>query len=461
MLDYQADEVVILDISSKSQSVSKKISRIDLEHQASDQDGLEALLKENVDWLLYPLAVGGGIRTLEHANKLVSLGADKVVLNSALRDNRQLLKDCSDSLGSQAVVVSLDVVESGESFEIYNHRTGTVIKEKDILLRQIEEAQSLGCGELLINNVSRDGKRQGFNEELLEIVAKNSSVPVIVAGGAGSHQDFKEAISKGVSAVAASNFFHSHELSYPKLKNELAKIAPIRDFLGPSKHIARERFDTDLSPIKLVNGRIEKAELMSTDYGAHYLNSETEFMRCSSCLYPIHSATSLSFDSRKICSGCSRANDFKSQKKSGAVGKAKLRTILTEGMKSKEARPYDCVIAVSGGKDSYFQTHFVKNELGLNPLLVTYDANNWTPTGRENMERMSSVFSVDHEIIAPPSDLLSKMNLLGLILMGDMSWHAHVGIFTAPMRVAVEKKIPFAADSGMVTIVSVSSNSKS
>jgi hypothetical protein len=81
--------------------------------------------------------------------------------------------------------------------------------------------------------------------------------------------------------------------------------------------------------------------------------------------------------------------------------------------------------------------------LGLNPLLVTYDANNWTPSGRENMERMAELFSVDHEIVTPPPELLAKMNLLGVLLMGDMSWHAHVGIFTSPMKIAVEKGIPF------------------
>ena len=443
MLDYQADEVIILDITSNSQSVSNKISRLDLEHQGSKEVGLESILKENVDWLLYPLSVGGGIRTLEQANNLVSSGADKVVLNSSLRANRQLVKECSAHLGSQALVVSLDVVETADNFVIYDHTTRSVLQEPDSLLRQIEDAQSLGCGELLVNNVSRDGMRNGFNEELLEIVVRNSSVPVIVAGGAGSHNDFGKAIAKGVSAVAASNFFHSNELSYPKLKRDLAKIAPVRNFGEPSKRITRERFDIDLSPVEIFNSRIERAELLAADYGKHFPDKRKRFARCKSCLYPIHSATSLSFDSKSICSGCSRVTDFKLRNKSGALGESKLRTILNEGLRSTDNRPYDCVIAVSGGKDSYFQTHFIKNELGLNPLLVTYDANNWTPTGRKNMERMSSVFSVDHEIIAPPTNLLSKMNLLGLILMGDMSWHAHVGITTSPMKVAVERNIPF------------------
>jgi N-acetyl sugar amidotransferase len=100
------------------------------------------------------------------------------------------------------------------------------------------------------------------------------------------------------------------------------------------------------------------------------------------------------------------------------------------------------VICVSGGKDSYFQTHFFTRELGLNPLLVTYYGNNYTPTGERNLRRMAEVFDVDHIIYTPGIDLLKKLNRLGFIIMGDMNWHNHIGIATLPLRIAVQNKIP-------------------
>ncbi|MDC1075681.1 N-acetyl sugar amidotransferase [Litorivicinus sp.] len=442
MLDYQVDEVVILDITYSNRSISKKISRLDLAEQETPANGLEALMRQNSSWLCYPLALGGGIKTLAQAKKLVSLGADKVVLNAALNDNKTLVHECAESLGSQALVVSIDVIESESGFEVFDYRTSSVIQKSHGLLNQIEEAQNLGCGELLINNVSRDGTRRGFNLNLIELVSKYASIPVICAGGAGAISDFRDAILTGVSAVAASNFFHSNELSYPKLKQALVESVPVRPFVSVSKYISREKNYTNVTPRKFVSARIETAEILSRDYGKYFQKMGQAFTRCDSCLYPINSATSLAFTSG-TCSGCSKSQEYNAQERSSALGEEKLEKILKEGLADRKSRAHDCVVAVSGGKDSYFQTHYVKNVLGLNPLLVTYDANNWTSTGRKNLERMSHVFSVDHEIVAPAPTLLSKMNLLGLIMMGDMSWHAHVGIFTVPMKVAVDRGIPF------------------
>jgi N-acetyl sugar amidotransferase len=100
------------------------------------------------------------------------------------------------------------------------------------------------------------------------------------------------------------------------------------------------------------------------------------------------------------------------------------------------------VIAVSGGKDSYFQTHVVKHVLGLNPLLVTYNGNNWTDVGWRNMLRMKEVFGVDHVLVSPSVETLKKLNRLAFVVMGDMNWHAHVGIMTAPVEVAAQHRIP-------------------
>ena len=100
------------------------------------------------------------------------------------------------------------------------------------------------------------------------------------------------------------------------------------------------------------------------------------------------------------------------------------------------------MIGVSGGKDSYYQVHFVKEKLGLNPLLVTYNGNNFLPDGWENLMRMKEVFKVDHVIVSPSVDMLIRLNRLGFVKCGDMNWQNHCGIFTQPMKIACEMNIP-------------------
>ena len=116
------------------------------------------------------------------------------------------------------------------------------------------------------------------------------------------------------------------------------------------------------------------------------------------------------------------------------------RTIEDGSRRNKSS--YDCIIPVSGGKDSYFQVHTIKRKLGYNPLLVTYHGNNYTTVGWRNLSRMKEVFDVDHIIIRPPLETLIKLNRLGFIVMGDMNWHAHMGITTVPVQIAAEHNIP-------------------
>ena len=111
-------------------------------------------------------------------------------------------------------------------------------------------------------------------------------------------------------------------------------------------------------------------------------------------------------------------------------------------MENKSTSNYDCIIPVSGGKDSYYQTHQIVKEFGLKPLLVTYDGNNYLPEGIENRDRMRHVFDVDHLIFGPSVKSLIELNKQCFKIMGDMNWHAHCGINTYPFQVAVNFKVP-------------------
>ena len=115
---------------------------------------------------------------------------------------------------------------------------------------------------------------------------------------------------------------------------------------------------------------------------------------------------------------------------------------LLNERKNQNEDSYDCIVSVSGGKDSYYQVHYVKEILNLKPLLVTYNGNNYSKVGWENLMNMREVFDCDHIIVSPSIKHLIKLNKIAFIVMGDMNWHNHMGIYTTAPRIAVQQKIP-------------------
>ena len=158
---------------------------------------------------------------------------------------------------------------------------------------------------------------------------------------------------------------------------------------------------------------------------------------CTRCVLPSSAATPVNFDSEGVCSACRVAEEKQSIDWEERFGY--LRELVEE---YRSPGNYDLIIPVSGGKDSYFQTHTAVKELGLKPLLVTYHGNNYLPEGEYNLHRMREVFDCDHLIFRPGIDVLVKMNRIGFRLQGDMNWHNHCGIFTVPIQVAVRYKVP-------------------
>lgn len=159
---------------------------------------------------------------------------------------------------------------------------------------------------------------------------------------------------------------------------------------------------------------------------------------CSNCVYP-QIAVFLTLEDDGRCSGC-RVNARKPRIDWEERGR--MLEEIFEAHRSIDGSNYDCIIPVSGGKDSYFQAHVVREVYGLNPLLVTYHGNNYLPEGEHNLNRMREVFGVDHHVFRPSVDLLIRMNLAGFKVQGDMNWHGHCGIVTYPVQVAVKLGIP-------------------
>lgn len=181
---------------------------------------------------------------------------------------------------------------------------------------------------------------------------------------------------------------------------------------------------------------------------------------CARCLYPENAKPAIIFDDEGICSGC-RYHESRSRidwEKREAV----LRDFLIlEKQKAREAgQKYDCIIPVSGGKDSHYQVHLIKNIYGLNPLLVTFNHCYNTPLGVRNLRNMVKKFRCDLIRFSANLESVRKISRYMLKTVGDLTWHYHAGIRTLPFQVAVQYNIPliiwgehgFAELTGMFTL---------
>jgi N-acetyl sugar amidotransferase len=152
------------------------------------------------------------------------------------------------------------------------------------------------------------------------------------------------------------------------------------------------------------------------------------------------SAVASSFNEKQICSACEYHDVYESLSDQDWSQRKKIFEKILEENKSNSN--YDCIIPVSGGKDSYFQTHKIVEEFNLKPLLVTYDGNNYLEEGIYNRDKMRELFDADHIVFGPSVKSLIKLNKHCFKVMGDMNWHAHCGIFTYPFQIAEKFEIP-------------------
>jgi imidazoleglycerol phosphate synthase cyclase subunit len=434
---WNVDELVILDISRGDEG--HDLRRDDLEQQYQGDTAVD-VLREISKVCFMPLTFGGRIRSLDDIAERLNAGADKVTLNTAALVSPELVAQASRRFGAQCIVVSLDAKRHADgSYEVFadGARVATGRSPAD----WAREFERLGAGEILLNSIDRDGSALGYDLELVQSVTAAVGIPVIALGGVGRYEHFPEAIAKGrASAAAAANIFHFFELSYAHAKQAcLDRGLPMRPSVLGSRWLPREpQYDRAAA-----NARIEE-RLCRAREGDFTAASQRPrpITWCRRCTYPSISAAPMEYDEHGICSGC-RMAEVKDAIPAGEWARRRaLLGEIVERYRCRDGSRYDCVIGVSGGKDSYFQTHVIKNELGLNPLLVTYNGNNWTDVGWRNMLRMKEAFNVDHVLVSPSIEVLKKLNRLAFTIMGDMNWHGHVGIMTTPVRVAAQYGIP-------------------
>lgn len=434
--NWNVDELVLLDISTGEDF--HDLRRDDLQIQYEGTTAAD-VLRQVSKVCSIPFTVGGRIRDLEDIGKRLRAGAEKVTLNTQAVATPGLITEAAKRFGAQAIAVSIDAkLKDGGGYEVYTHG-GKKPTGLDVAA-WAREVERLGAGEILLNSIDRDGSGQGYDLALIKSVTGAVNIPVVACGGVGKYEHFAPAVQDaGASAAAAANIFHFWELSYPFAKKAMIDAGlPMRPIEFANEYFPREpQYDNAERDRKIAR----RVEMSNTP-----LPSDTERRApprwCKRCVYPAINAAPMEFDENGVCTGCTMA-DVKSATMTMAEWKRRTE-VLRELLDKYRSRTggYDCVIAVSGGKDSYFQTHVIKEVFGLKPLLVTYNGNNWLPAGWHNMNRMREVFDVDHFLCSPSVTTLKKLNRLAYLIMGDMNWHGHIGITTTPVQVAVKYDIP-------------------
>jgi cyclase len=208
-----ADELMFLDITASHEGRGAMLD----------------VIARTAEVCFMPLSVGGGVRDVAGARRLLRAGADKVGINTAAVEDPDLVAACADAFGSQAVVVAIDARRTGDGrWEVFTYggRRAAGLDVVDHARRAVEK----GAGEILLTSMDADGAKTGYDIDLLGAVTKAVTVPVIASGGAGSAAHMVDAIRRGgADAVLAASIFHFGDVSIAEVKNAMrAAGIPVR-----------------------------------------------------------------------------------------------------------------------------------------------------------------------------------------------------------------------------------------
>ena len=199
-----ADEVCFLDISASPEGRS---TLVDVVARTADQ-------------VFAPLTVGGGVRSIQDAERLLLAGADKIAINTAAIRTPQLIADISARFGNQAIVVAVDAKRVGSGWKVFSN--GGRTPEGLDVLEWCRRCADLGAGELLVTSMDRDGTGKGYDLELIREIATSVSIPVIASGGVGKLEDLADGLLAGADAVLAASIFHFGTHTIGEAKRHLA-----------------------------------------------------------------------------------------------------------------------------------------------------------------------------------------------------------------------------------------------
>jgi imidazole glycerol-phosphate synthase subunit HisF len=196
---------------------------IDINATKEGREPNYSVIREMAQSCFMPLSVGGGVHHIDTVGKLLSIGADKVVFNSACVENIDLIVSASERYGNQCVIASVDTrKEVDGSYGVYIY--GGTEKVSDDVVKFVEGLVEAGAGEIFLNSIDTDGTMRGYDVELLRIVSEAITVPVIGCGGAGEPDHFVEAMrGGGVDALSAASIFHYTQHTPLEIRQKLSE----------------------------------------------------------------------------------------------------------------------------------------------------------------------------------------------------------------------------------------------
>lgn len=210
--DKEVDELMVLDITASKER----------------REPNYALIEQFAGECFMPLCYGGGIRTVEQAKRIFSIGVEKICLQTSVLENFSLITEVANKFGNQSVVMSVDVKNDWLGRRrLYASATGKILSRS--WMECLKQAVTAGAGEVILNSVDRDGTMKGMDLDLIRDASTALSIPLIAIGGVGELEDIRAAVDAGASAVAAGAFFvfqgphRAVLISYPR-RQELERL---------------------------------------------------------------------------------------------------------------------------------------------------------------------------------------------------------------------------------------------
>ncbi len=203
------DELVFLDIFASEQK-----RKINLK-----------MVAEVIKECYMPVAIGGGIKTIEDISNLLKIGADKVVIKTHIIEHPEFIDEAAEIFGAQCITVAVDAIKKDGQYYLYNK-----LNKEILLVDFLKQISSLRLGEIVLTSVNNDGQMNGFDIDLVKLVEKNITVPIVVAGGGGEPKHFEELFSQtNIEAVGAASIFHFTQYTPHDLKKSIGGVGkPVR-----------------------------------------------------------------------------------------------------------------------------------------------------------------------------------------------------------------------------------------
>ena len=199
-----ADEITFLDITATNERRKPMIN----------------IIEKTAHKCFVPLTVGGGIKSVQDIEEFLSVGADKVSINSSAINNPDLIKEGAKKFGNQCIVIAIDAKRIKNKWNVFIN--GGRINTGLDAIEWAKKSESLGAGEILLTSMDKDGTNKGFDLDLTKTISENTSVPIIASGGVGSLNDFVNGVKVGkASALLAASVFHFGKFPITEVKKHL------------------------------------------------------------------------------------------------------------------------------------------------------------------------------------------------------------------------------------------------